>query len=270
MSTRLVVSLSGVGRRTLRWSVEFAAELDRRGVPLSLLLAPRPGGAEPLAPDSPVLRWVRERAGGEDTLALHGFDHGTGPVGRLLPRLASSATRQGSVVRGAEFASLPAHEAGLRLTAALAVIDQLQLRVDTFVPPRWIASPGTLAALRRRGFHVCADMTSVRELRTGVIHRARVLGFGPGERAEPWWCRALVLGAGRAARRGRMVRLAVDATDLERPGPRQAIVDAVDLALHHGALPMTYGGFAAVPRIPRPRVDGPTVNHARNVDPLSS
>jgi predicted deacetylase len=266
---RLVVSLSGIGHRTLQRCVEFAAELDRRSVPLSLLLAPRPGGAEP-APDSPALRWVRERIEGEDTVVLHGFDHGAALEKSLLPRLASSATRQGSMLRGAEFAALPAHEAGLRLTAALAVMDRLRLRVDTFVPPRWIVSPGTLTALRRCGFEVCADMTAVRELRTGVIHRARVFGFGPGERAEPWWCRALVLGAGRAARRGRTVRLAVDATDLERPGPRQAMVDAVDLALHHGAVPTTYGDFAVGPRIPRPRADERAASHTRNVDPLSS
>jgi uncharacterized protein len=269
VSMRLVVSLSGIGRRTLQRCVDFAAELDRRSVPLSLLLAPRPDGAERPAPESPALRWVRKRIDGGDAIALHGFDHGVGSEKSLLPRLASSATRQGSLLRGAEFATLPAHEAGLRLTAALAIMDQLRLRVDTFVPPRWIASPGTLTALRRHGFEVCADMTAVRELRSGMIHRSRVLGFGPGERAEPWWCRALVLGTGRAARRGRMVRLAVDATDLERPGPRQAIVDAVDLALHHGALPTTYGGFA-LPRIPRPRADGAAVQHPRNLDPLSS
>lgn len=267
---RLVVSLSGIGCQTLQRCVEFATELDNRNVPLSMLLAPRPDGMERPTSDSPVLRWVKARIEGEDTVALHGFDHAAGVRKSLLPRLASSATRQSSVLRGAEFATLPAHEAGLRLTAALAVMDRLRLRVDTFVPPRWVASPGTLSALRRRGFEVCADLTAVRELRSGMIHRARVFGFGPGERAEPWWCRALVLGAGRAARQGRMVRLAVDATDLERPGPRQAIIDAVDLALHHGAVPTTYDGFAMRQSIPRPRADGPAVCNARNLDPLSS
>lgn len=265
----LLVSLSGVQRGELERCADFAAELDRRSVPLSLLVTPRPDAAEP-TPDSPALRWVRERIAGNDAVALHGFDHGRDADKGLLPRLASSATRQGSLLRGAEFAALPAHEAGLRLTAALAVLDRLRLRVDTFIPPRWIASPGTLTALRRHGFEVCAEIAAVRELRTGLVHRARVYGFGPGERAEPWWCRALVLGAGRAARRGRMVRLAVDAADLQRPGPRQAMLDAVDLALHYGARPATYGSFAVGPRIPRPRVDGLALSRIHNADPLSS
>jgi predicted deacetylase len=149
-------------------------------------------------------------------------------------------------------------------------MDELRLRVDTFIPPRWFASPGTVTALSRHGFGVCADFGAVRELETGRTHRARVLGFGLGDRAEPWWCRALVLGAARAARRGRLVRLAVDAADLSRTGPRQAVLDAVDLALHYAASPVTYDEFAAASPIPRPRVERVFVDHTRNPDPISS
>ena len=185
--------------------------------------------------------------------------------------LAASPGRPTGALRGAEFAALPAHEAGLRLVAALAAIDQLGLRADTFVPPRWFASPGSLTALRRHGFEVCADAMAVRELRSGTVHRGRVHALGPGEFAEPWWCRALVLGAGRAARRGRMVRLAVDSADLERPGPRQAIIDAVDLALHHDIRPTTYAAFARPPRVPGPRVESTIERRIPvNLDPLSS
>ena len=55
----------------------------------------------------------------------------------------------------------------------------------------------------------------------------------------------MVLGAARAARRGALVRLAVDATDLSRFGRRSALLDAVDIALHHGAQPGTYAARAA-------------------------
>ncbi|MBM4723083.1 hypothetical protein GS439_10690 [Rhodococcus hoagii] len=72
--------------------------------------------------------------------------------------------------------------------------------------------------------------------------RSHVIGVGDGFRAEPWRCRAMVLGASRGARRGRLVRLAVSAKQLGRPGPRQAVLDAVDLALHHGATPASTGG----------------------------
>lgn len=230
MTARLVVSLSGIGARTLHRCAELAGELDHRGVALSLLLAPRIGGAEQ---SSAVVEWVRQRRVRGDALLLHGFDHQVGP--RQVPVPPG---------RKAEFAALPAHEAGLRLTAANRAMDRLGIRTDCFAPPRWLTSKGTLAALPRHGFVLCADGTSIRDLRTGAVHKGFVLGFGNGERTEPWWCFALVLGAARVARRGGLVRLAVDAADLARPGPRQALMDAVDIAIHHGADPTTYRGFA--------------------------
>jgi hypothetical protein len=41
------------------------------------------------------------------------------------------------------------------------------------------------------------------------------------------------------------VRLAVDASDLSRSGRRAALLDAVDIALHHGAQPGTYAALPA-------------------------
>ncbi|MEU6132064.1 DUF2334 domain-containing protein [Saccharopolyspora sp. NPDC047091] len=264
MGFPLVVSLSGLGDRALEHCAWFAAELDLRRVPLTLLVAPRPNGSAPPLPDRPAVSWVRERRGLGDAVALHGFDHAP-HAQRLLPRVASSGPA--AVVRGAEFAALPAHEAGLRLRAAAAALDRLGLRAELFVPPRWLSSPGTVTALRERDFAVCADALGVHELRTGRVHRARVHALGPGARVEHWWCRALVLGVGRTARRGRPVRLAVDAADLARSGSRQAVLDAVDLALHHGAEPATYAAFAGA-AVPRQRTPLPTA--MRNLDPLSS
>ena len=229
MSSRLVVSLSGINARTLAQATGMAAELDSRGVPLSLLVAPR---VDRQAVDSPQLRWVRSRAAGGDAVVLHGLDHDLDPCRR--PRV---------IRRQAEFAALPAHEANLRLVAARALLEKLDLHTDYFAPPRWLASNGTLIALRRHGFRLCADVTAVRDLRNGVVIPGRVHGLARTERGEQWLCWALVLGVARAARRGGLVRIAVDAGDLHRPGPRQAVLDAVDIALHHGAEPLTYGGL---------------------------
>ncbi len=223
VTAQLLVSLSGINVRTLDRGAELSAELAARGVPLSLLLAPRVAGADQPAD---VLGWVGRRRAAGDALLQHGYDHATGP-GPLRRRRP-------------EFAALPAHEAGLRLTAAGTAMERLGLRPDGFVPPRWLASPGTVAALRRAGFALCADLLGVRDLRAGTVHKGRVQGFGFGARTEPWWCFALVMGAARIARRGGLVRLAVGTADLVRPGPRQALLDAVDIALHHGARAVTY------------------------------
>jgi uncharacterized protein len=219
-----MVSLSGINAWTLDRSADLSKELASRGVPFSMLVAPKIGGA-----DQPgaVLAWVREQQATGNALIQHGYDHPADPRTRTIRRRA-------------EFASLPAHEAKLRLTAAATAMERLNLRTESFAPPRWVASPGTLVALRHKGFTTCADLVGIRDLRAQSVHRGRVQGFGAGERTEPWWCFALVMGAARAARKGHLVRVAVDTTDLARSGPRQALLDAVDIALHHGATPITY------------------------------
>jgi predicted deacetylase len=218
MAAKLVVSLSHMDVVALDRCVGFAARLDALGVPLSLLVAPRattvPAG------------WLRERASGGDALVLHGYDH---------------AVRHGAG-RRAEFAALPAHEAGLRLTAATRELERLGLATTLFAPPRWLGSPGTLAALRSHGFALYADLSAVYSLAGAAVFRGRVLGpRHGGGLAEPLWTRAFALGVARAVRRDGLIRLAVSADDLARGGPaRQAVLDAIDSALDHGARPHTY------------------------------
>jgi predicted deacetylase len=218
MTAKLVVSLSHVDVAYLDCCIGFAARLDALGVPLSLLVAPR-AGTVPAG-------WLRERAAGSDALVMHGYDH---------------AVRHGAG-RRAEFAALPAHEARLRLTAATRELERLGLATTLFAPPRWLGSPGTLAALRSHGFALYADLSAVHALVDGAVHRGRVIGprYGGGL-AEPWWTRAIALGVARAIRRDGLVRLAISADDLARGGSiRQAALDAIDTALDHGARPHTY------------------------------
>jgi hypothetical protein len=167
--TSLIVSLSGLSERNLPACVEFAAELDSRLVPASWLLPPRPRDGRHL-PDAPVIGWLRGRIGAGDALVLHGFDHSVTPGGRAL------------LGRRAEFAALPSHEATLRLIAATRTMDDLGLHSDVFAPPRWLASAGTIVALRRRGFRVCADGSGVRLLDRHAprdrMLRGRVLSTG--------------------------------------------------------------------------------------------
>ncbi|MGH3793616.1 MAG: DUF2334 domain-containing protein [Pseudonocardiaceae bacterium] len=239
MSTQLLVSLSGISSATLDDCAALAADLDVRRVPVSLLVVPRrPGG-------SAAVDWIRERRDQGDAVLMHGYDHTADPIGSW------GSYTVARVGRRAEFATLPAHEAGLRLHAAGILLERVNLVTDAFAPPRWLASPGTLRALRDRGYQVCAGATGVHELRSHKVYRGRVLGFGlaHGERAEPWWCRAMVLGAARAARRGSLVRIAVDAADLARSGRRSGLLDAVDIALHHRARPSTYPAMAAQPAL---------------------
>jgi predicted deacetylase len=49
-----------------------------------------------------------------------------------------------------------------------------------------------------------------------------------------------VLSAERTARRSGIVRVAASAKQLHKPGPRQAMIDAIDLALMHHCTPAVY------------------------------
>jgi predicted deacetylase len=249
MTATLIVSVSDISEPTLSHCAELAAALDTRLVPASWLLSPRPRGGRHL-PDAPVIRFLRDRVSpsgaARDALVLHGFDHTLTPLAR---------TRIG---RRAEFAGLPSHEASLRLIAATRAMDDLGLRAAVFAPPRWLASTGTVVALRRLGFRVCADSAGVRLLdrpgEHGLLLRARVLsahrpagtlssngmlGSTP-DTAEAWRRRSLVASAARGARRGGLVRIAAEAPELARAGARRAVLDAVDAALAADAMPLTY------------------------------
>jgi uncharacterized protein len=231
VSGQLMVSLSGINAWSLDRSTDLSEELASRGVPFSMLFAPKLGGTDQ---PEPVLNWVREQQTAGNALLQHGYDHPT-----------DNRTR--TVRRRAEFASLPAHEAKLRLTAAGTTMERLNLTTDAFAPPRWIASPGTIIALRHKGYTLCADLLGIRDLRANTVHRGRIQTFGFGERTDPWWCFALVMGTSRAARKAHPIRLAVDTSDLARSGPRQALLDAIDIALHHGATPLTYPALLTQP-----------------------
>lgn len=222
MSGQLIVSVSGIRSSTRDVVDGFARDMDARGVPLSLFVAPRLEDHYRLVNDPETQEWLLERREGGDAIVLHGYDQ--------------AATKR----RRAEFATLPEHEARLRLLAADRVLDEVGLRTRLFAPPRWLASSGAVAALPQTGFRLMADIAGIRDLERGTTVKSRVYGIGDGAKAEPWWCRAMVIGAARVARRDELLRLAISGAHLAQEGPRQAVLDAVDTALHHGCEPTVY------------------------------
>jgi predicted deacetylase len=219
---QLIVSVSGISDRTLADVDAFCAHLDQRSVPVSLLAAPRLKGGYRLERDAPTVDWMAARRERGDAILLHGYDE------------AATKRRRG------EFATLQAHEANLRLMAADRILEHLGLRTRLFAAPGWSVSPGVVTVLPRNGFRLVAGLTGITDLVRGQTVRSRVLGIGEGFLTEPWWCRTLVMSADRSARRGGIVRVAVAARQLRKPGPRQAMLDAVDLALMHGCAPAVY------------------------------
>ncbi len=219
---QLIVSISGISEQTLPDVEAFCARLQERAVPASFLVAPRLKGGYRLDRDPSTVEWLTARRNRGDAIVLHGFDE------------AATKKRKG------EFATLQAHEANLRLMGADRVLEHLGLRTRLFAAPGWTVSQGTVSALPRNGFRLLVGLSGITDLVRKTTERARVLGIGEGFLSEPWWCRTLVLSAERTARRAGIVRVAVAARHLHRPGPRQAMLDAVDLALMHQCAPAVY------------------------------
>lgn len=222
MAGQLIVSISGISEQTLPDVAAFRAHLEERAVPTSFLVAPRLKGGYRLDQDPSTVEWLAARRSRGDAIVLNGFDE------------AATKKRRG------EFATLPAHEANLRLMGADRVLEHLGLRTRMFAAPGWTVSQGTMDALPRNGFRLLAGLSGITDLARGTTVRARVLGIGEGFLSEPWWCRTLVLSAERTARRAGIVRIAVAARHLRKPGTRQAMLDAVDLALMHHCAPAVY------------------------------
>ncbi|MFN3600460.1 MAG: DUF2334 domain-containing protein [Dietzia sp.] len=218
MTPRLIVSVSGLRDSTLAGAVDLVGELERRSVPVSLLVAPRRGREYRMTDDQATQGWLRHRRQQGDSIVLGGYDE--------------AATRP----RRPEFASIGPAEAAVRLSAADRIMADMGLRTRLFAPPRWNASPGCLEALPGAGFRVCASLTGIHDVVRGTTERGRALSIGEGFVTDAWWCRALVSAAGRTAAAGGLVRINVSAKQLERKAPRSALLDAVDRVIgEHGA-----------------------------------
>ncbi|WP_299559543.1 DUF2334 domain-containing protein [uncultured Mycolicibacterium sp.] len=220
MAGLLLVSVSHIDANTRDDVADLCAELDTRQVPVSFLVTPRLPHGYRLDRDPDTADWLVQRREGGDAIVLNGFD-GTTRWGRT------------------EFAVLGAHEASLRLLAADRVMEHLGLRTRLFAAPGPV-SHGTLLGLPRNGFRLLINRYEIRDLLGDTSLRVRVPGATAARFGQLWWCRAVVSAAGRRARRGDVMRLRVSARQLARPGVRQAVLDAVDLALMHGAVPDVY------------------------------
>ena len=218
----LLISVSGIADRTLEAVADFRTELSARSVPASLLVAPRLKGGYRLDNDPATVDWLTRRRDTGDAVILHGYDE--------------AATKK----LRSEFATLQAHEANLRLMGAERILEHLGLRTRLFAAPGWTVSQGVVTALPRNGFRLLAGLSGITDLVRDTTLRTRVLGIGEGFLTESWWCRTLVLSAERTARRSGTVRVSVSAMQLRKTGPRQAVLDAVDLALMHGCTPSVY------------------------------
>lgn len=226
MSGRVLVSISSIFDDTLDDVVRLVEGLDRKRVPVSLLVAPHIDKKWHLAKDSRTRGWLLEQAA-HRALLLNGFDQAV----------------QG---RRSEFASLGEHEARLRLTGATRQMEALGFHLDMFAPPRWRMSPGTLGVLPDFGFRLAVSTKGIYSLTDATatpFTRCRNLSVGEGYGTAKWWRRNIIAAAVRGAEKGNTLRLSISARELHKKKVRRDFTAAVLCAQANGAEPADYRAF---------------------------
>ncbi|TNL96123.1 DUF2334 domain-containing protein [Corynebacterium tapiri] len=224
MSGKLLVSVSSIFHDTVEHVDALLAKLDAADIPVSLLVAPHIDGSWHLAKDKQVRTWLKKRCDEGRPLILNGFDKAV----------------QG---RRAEFASLDAYEARLRLKGATRQMSSLGFETPLFAPPRWRMSAGTLSVLPEFGFTLAASTKGIHNLRNQDFYACRNLSIGEGFGAASWWRAGVIRAAERGAARGNSIRLSISARNLRDKKTVKDFVGAARAARAAGAQPADYAAF---------------------------
>lgn len=237
----LVVSVHDVHPSTALASRAWVDDLERLGIPASLLVVPGPWRGATLLHNRSLTTWLHERVDRGHELVQHGWRHEGVPGGPVWRAAVNHVVARGC----AEFGALDERAAAERLSRGGEVLDRLGFAVQGFTPPGWLASPGTMQALRRLGYRYSTTHFGVHDLDSGRSRRAFAYSHRPGGRGERLGVELLTRGVRRAVADGRPVRVALHPADRARPGLVDATLAALRHAVDAGARPVTYGAVVA-------------------------
>lgn len=231
-----MVSVHDVSPATAAETAHWCEDLDTLGIPASLLVIPGPWRGSSLADAPDYARVLADRRARGDELSLHGWSHTAGPEGGYARRMVGRLVARGA----AEFAALDAAEARRRLRDGQDTTTGLGLAMTGFTPPGWLASPGTVEALRRQGFRYFTSHRGVHDLGRRRTYRAFALSHRPGGPGEGLGAALMRVWARRAAAGGLLVRIALHPDDLRRPRLRDTTLRAIESVLMVGGRATTY------------------------------
>jgi uncharacterized protein len=239
----LVVSVHDVAPASALACRAWVRDLDRLGVPASLLVIPGPWRGPSVADDAETAAWLHRRVDAGDEVVQHGWLHEGVPGGARWRQAVGQVVARGC----AEFVALDDAAAARRLEWGREALDRVGLAVDGFTPPGWLASPGSLRAMRRLGFRYTTSHLGIHQLvPSGPTVRAPALSHRPGGRGERIAADLLARVSRRSAAAGRGVRIALHPADRARPGLVDATLDAIASVVALGAVPRTYGAVVAL------------------------
>jgi len=178
MSGRLCIAVHDVAPATWPQCSRLLAMLRELGdPPLTLLVVPDYHDRGRIDRAREFVAAIERRIGRGDELALHGYDH----LDRAPPPRTPRAWLQRRVLTAAEgeFSALSCEQAQTRIDRGLEMFERLGWQADGFVPPAWLASAGTRAALRRFSLRYTSTHTQLIDLRDGSRRAAPCLTAAP-------------------------------------------------------------------------------------------
>lgn len=222
MTSTAVVSLHDVAPSTFVESRRLLSMVEQRSLIATLLVVPGPWGGDALATRSGEFdRWLRGAIARGHEIALHGWCHDD-PHRRWRSRL---------LARGcAEFAVLTSEEARVRLERGLSALDDVGVRPIGFVPPGWIASSGSIDAVRSLGFAYTTSHLTVEDLWGARTIRIPALSQRPDSSLSGAGAAMVRRLAAHRISRSRDVRIAVHPRDVRDPLLLDVTTCLLDLA----------------------------------------
>lgn len=249
MTCTMIVSVHDVAPGTWSRSTAWLSLLDERSIPATLLVVAGPWQGPPLdeAPEVVAELYTARSRGHE--ISLHGWDHTATPI--TAPHLVRSGLAQLRARGCGEFAVLDPVAARERLEAGLDVLRRVGLEPTGFTPPGWLASPGTLTALRSTDLRYTTSQWSIRDLRTWRRLRIPAFSHRPTSALAGLGARSLLALGRRRLDAGRALRVALHPDDLSDGRLVESTLTLLELGREHGARFMTYDE-AVQRRIPPP------------------
>lgn len=217
------------------------ARCRRHGIVPALLLVPQWHGHHPLERAPTLLRWAHDCVDSGAEIFLHGERHDEVGAPRTLRDHWHAWNRTDGE---GEFLTLNARQAGERIGRGLSCLRGLGFAPIGFVPPAWLARPGTFVAARQAGLQVAEDDGGVVALPTLTWTPSPVVRWSA---RTPFRARASSLVAEarwRLQRDAKVVRIALHPKDLWDAGVA-ASIDRALAAWSARRMPVRYEALVA-------------------------
>ena len=226
----LVVSVHDIAPSTRETAEKIVSELSRRGVThCSLLVVPNYHHAGSILADRELGIWLRELAGRDHEIVIHGYFHDR-------PRRANETSREKFMTRfytedEGEFFDLSYDEALCRIRQAREEFVSLGLAPRGFIAPAWLLSSKGERAAKDAGMEYTTRLGSVRDLIRDETFVARSIVYSVRNHwrrtASLAWNAALFL----ATKQQPLLRLSIHPPDYTHPAIWGQILRVLDQLL---------------------------------------